>query len=81
AGLDQTVFVGDTVALDSSASRDVDEDSLRFSWAFIEVPEGSTADLSDGAGENPTFTPDLAGTYEVQLIVNDGEIDSPADQV
>jgi hypothetical protein len=81
AGPDQTVFVGDTVTLDGSASADVDGNSLSFSWAFIDVPGGSTAVLSDGSAENPTFTPDLTGTYEVQLIVNDGEVDSPADQV
>jgi RHS repeat-associated protein len=81
AGPDQTVFVGDAVALDGSASADVDGDSLSFSWTFIDVPEGSTAVLSDGSAENPTFTPDLAGTYEVQLIVNDEKVDSPADQV
>ena len=81
AGPDQTVFVGDTVTLDGSASADVDGDSLSFGWAFANVPEGSAAVLSDGSAESPTFTPDLAGTYEVRLIVNDGEIDSPADQV
>ena len=62
AGPDQTVFVGDTVALDGSASADVDGDSLSLSWTFIDVPEGSAAVLSDGSAENPTFTPDLAGT-------------------
>jgi hypothetical protein len=81
AGTDQTVFVGETVALDGSASADVDGDSLSFSWAFIDVPAGSTAVLSDGSVEDPTFTPDFTGTYEVQLIVNDGKVDSPADQV
>ncbi len=81
AGPDQTVFVGNTVALNGSASADVDGDSLSFSWAFTKVPEGSTAVLSDGSAEDPTFTPDLAGIYEVKLIVNDGEVDSPADQV
>ncbi|MDX1823903.1 MAG: Ig-like domain-containing protein, partial [Thiohalomonadales bacterium] len=81
AGSNQTVFVRDTVALNASASADVDGDSLSFRWTFIDIPEGSAAVLSDGSAESPTFTPDLAGTYEVQLIVNDGEVDSPADQV
>ena len=81
AGPDQTVFVHDTVVLDGSASADVEGDSLSFVWTFIDVPGRSTAVLSDGSVENPIFTPDLAGTYKVQLIVNDGEVDSPADQV
>ncbi|MDX1824356.1 MAG: Ig-like domain-containing protein, partial [Thiohalomonadales bacterium] len=81
AGSNQTVSVRDTVALNASASADIDGDSLSFSWVFIDVPDGSNAVLSDGSAVNPNFIPDLAGTYEVQLIVNDGEVDSSADQV
>ncbi len=81
AGLDKDVFVGDTVTLDGSGSGDVDKDTMNFSWSFVATPEGSTAALSDASVENPTFMPDVTGTYEVQLIVNDGEFDSPPDQV
>jgi RHS repeat-associated protein len=81
AGQDREVFVGDPATLDGSGSIDVDEDPLNFNWAFIAVPEGSTTSLSNGSTKNPTFTPDLAGTYEIQLIVNDGEIDSPGDEM
>jgi RHS repeat-associated protein len=81
AGEDQTVFVRDTVELDGSASADVDGDPLSYSWMFIDVPEGSTAVLDGLSEKKPTFTPDLAGTYEVQLIVNDGQVDSPAAKV
>jgi RHS repeat-associated protein len=59
----------------------VDENSLNFSWTFIAVPAGSSAALSDFSIVNPTFTPDVAGTYEVQLVVDDGAVDSSADQV
>ena len=81
AGPDQTVFIRDMVVLDGSASADADGDSLSFIWAFTNVPEESAAVLSDGSEESLTFTPDLAGTYIVELIVNDGEIDSLPDQV
>jgi YD repeat-containing protein len=81
AGPDQTVFVGDTVTLDGSASGDVDEDSLHFSWSFAVTPAKSSAAFSDSSAVNPTFTPDIAGIYEVQLSLNDGEFDSPPDQV
>jgi hypothetical protein len=81
AGPDQTVFVGDTVALDGSSSEDVDQDIINFSWSFVTTPEGSKTAFSDNSAVKPTFTPDVTGTYEVQLIVNDGELDSPSDQV
>jgi hypothetical protein len=76
AGPAQTVFVGTTVTLDGSASRDVDGDSLTFRWALITAPTGSTATLSDPTAVHPTFVVDKAGTYVAQLIVNDGTLDS-----
>ena len=81
AGPDRDVFVYDTVTLDGSGSMDVDEDPLNFSWSFVAIPPGSTTALSDSSVVNPTFIPDVAGTYEIQLIVNDGEYNSLSDQV
>ena len=81
AGPDQTVLVGETVALDGSASSDADGDPLTYLWTFTSLPTGSTATLSDATLVNPTFVPDLAGTYVVQLIVNDGTEDSAPDTV
>jgi len=81
AGRDRLVFIGDASTLDGSGSADVDTEVLNFNWTFVAVPQGSAAKLSDSSAEKPAFTPDLAGTYEVQLIVNDGEFDSSPDQV
>ena len=81
AGPDQTVFVGDTVQLDGSLSNDPDGDTLTFSWSFTSLPEGSTATLSDSTIVNPTFMADIAGAYVVQLIVNDGSLNSDPDTV
>ncbi|MGD9227950.1 MAG: Ig-like domain-containing protein, partial [Desulfobacterales bacterium] len=81
AGQDQNVFVADTVLLNGSASSDVDKDSLIFGWSFVTTPEGTTATLSDPSAVSPRFTPDIIGTYEVQLIVNDGTVDSSPDEV
>ena len=78
AGPDQTATIGQTVQLDGSRSSDVDHDPLSFRWSFVSRPAGSTAALSDVTAVNPTFVPDLLGTYVVQLIVNDGTIDSQA---
>jgi hypothetical protein len=81
AGPDQTVAVGDTVTLDGSKSSDADGDPLTFRWTFVSVPSGSLATLSDPHVVRPTFVVDKAGTYVVQLIVNDGHTDSAATRV
>ena len=81
AGPDQTVPVGAMVVLDGSASTDVDGDLLSFSWAFVAKPAGSTAALSDPSAVGPMFVADVPGTYVVQLIVNDGLINSAPDTV
>ncbi len=76
AGANQTVFVGTTVHLNGSQSYDVDGDALSFQWALTEVPVGSAATLSDPTAVQPTFVVDLPGTYTVQLIVDDGTVQS-----
>ena len=81
AGPDRSVFVDDTVTLDGSGSSDVDGDALTYRWSLTSKPAGSTAQLSDTAAVRPTFDVDLPGTYIVQLIVNDGTVDSPPDTV
>ncbi len=79
AGVNQEPQVGDTVILDGSASFDVDGDELTYSWSFVLVPDNSTAELSDPAAVSPTFVMDLPGDYVLQLIVNDGTVDSDTD--
>ena len=81
AGAAQTRKVGDRVTLDASGSSDVDQDELTFSWGFASRPQGSTAQLEDAATINPYFTIDLPGSYVLQLVVNDGTVDSEADTV
>ena len=76
AGPDQTVTVGRPVTLDGSASSDMNGDTLTYSWTLINRPAESGATLSDTTIVNPSFTPDLLGDYELQLIVNDGTADS-----
>jgi RHS repeat-associated protein len=81
AGLDQTVFVGSTVRLDGSGSFDVDHDPLTFHWSFVSRPAGSQATLVNDTTPGAAFTVDLPGRYAVQLVVNDGTVDSRSDTV
>jgi len=81
AGPDQTPFEGDKVTLDGSGSSDADGDTLTFFWSFTSLPAGSEAMLSDSSAVKPTFVVDALGTYEVELIVNDGTVDSAPDTV
>lgn len=82
AGEAQNVSTADTVQLDGSGSQDADNDDLTYSWSIITKPDTTSgATLSDSAAINPTFVADLDGEYVVQLIVNDGTVDSVATTV
>ena len=81
AGPDQSALFGATVALNGSGSSDVDGDGVTYNWSFTSKPVDSTAALSDSTAVGPTFDIDLSGDYVVQLIVNDGTVDSDPDTV
>lgn len=81
AGLDQTVLRGQAVALDGSASTDADGDSLTYRWRLVSVPTNSVAVLSSTSHVMPSMVVDRAGDYVIELIVNDGQLDSAADTV
>ena len=81
AGADQTVTAGNTVTLDGSNSLEPDGSSLTYSWTLTQKPSGSAAALANSTSANPSFTPDLGGSYIASLVVNDGAINSPADTV
>lgn len=76
AGGAQNVILGSIVTLDGSASRDANGDSLTYSWALTSKPSGSSAALSSSTAVKPTFVADVAGSYIVTLIVNDGKTNS-----
>jgi hypothetical protein len=76
AGLNQDVFVFDLVNLDGSGSSDPDNDPLTYSWLITSKPAGSSATLSATNVDVPSFVADLAGSYTIRLVVNDGTVDS-----
>jgi RHS repeat-associated protein len=76
AGTDRSVSLGALVPMDGSASTDVDGDALSYRWSFSARPAGSNAILSNPNIVNPSFTADVPGTFVLQLVVNDGQVDS-----
>jgi hypothetical protein len=81
AGADQSVSVGATVGLDGSGSYDPDGDALAYAWEFVSVPSGSSAALSSATSPNPSFRADVAGTWEIRLVVSDAASSSDPDSV
>ncbi len=70
---DLAVEIGEAAVLDASASSDPDEDPLTFSWTIVDWPAGSTATLTDADSAIAGLIPDVAGVYQVALVVSDGE--------
>ncbi len=81
AGQDQQTLVGEAVTLNGAGSTDADGDALEYTWSLASAPEDSAAALSDTAIASPVITPDLPGTYNVQLVVYDGFDNSEPDTV
>jgi hypothetical protein len=62
--------------LDGSSSSDADNDSLIINWSVISRPADAGDVLHVVEPASCLFVPDAGGSYTVQLIVNDGTIDS-----
>jgi hypothetical protein len=81
AGVNQSMIVGASVFLDGNGSSDANGDPLTYSWSMVGKPEGSEAILFGANSINSSFIPDMAGTYVVGLVVNDGTEDSESSNV
>jgi hypothetical protein len=74
-------LLGSIIQLDGRQSFDPEKQPLSWSWSFVQVPIGSEVESAGFTGLRPndtavSFIPDKIGVYVVQLIVNDGELDS-----
>jgi len=79
AGLDQIAKAGELAILDGTGSSDVEGNFLTFKWT---APTGIT--LDNTTVSMPTFTApdvDTITDFKFSLVVKDGELDSPSDQV
>ena len=64
-----SVNTGSTVRLDGSNSKDPQNRPLVFTWSFVSMPAGSTAQLNDPHSQTPSFNADVPGIYVLQLVV------------
>ncbi len=78
AGPDQSVQVGSQVTLDGSGSTDPDGNSLTYAWRQV---SGTAVTLQNSQGASPAFAAVAAGTFEFELVVNDGLVSSTAERV
>lgn len=69
------VQVGETVEIDGSSSRSLQNKNLTFNWRLLEQPEGSVARLLPDS-HFARLDIDRPGRYRVRLSVNDGVFDS-----
>ena len=81
AGSAQGVLVCNTAQLNGTGSSDPDFDPITYAWTLVNAPAGSNASLDGSSNSTTTLSPDEPGQYVVQLIVNDGKLDSSPDQV
>jgi uncharacterized repeat protein (TIGR01451 family) len=82
AGADQTgIPLGTTVNLNGNTSSDPDGQPVTYLWSIVLRPASSSATLFNATTATPSFVADSAGLYRIQLIVNDGLVDSAADTV
>ncbi len=73
AGQDRSAEQGQPILLDSAGSYDPDGDSLTYHWALFSKPEGALQTLQGETSGRSTLSPDVPGSWLVQLTVHDGQ--------
>lgn len=84
AGKPQNAKTGGFAILNGKDSYDPNGLPLTFAWTFGTLPQGSAlnaAALRNATTPKPYFKPDVDGVYQLRLVVNNGALDSLADEV
>ncbi|MGA1824109.1 MAG: right-handed parallel beta-helix repeat-containing protein [bacterium] len=68
--------IGDVIELYGDLSTDDDEDPLSYQWSMSYRPSASKAVLADSTNAICTLMIDVPGCYVLELIVNDGKVNS-----
>ena len=67
------------IQLDGTGSFDPQGSALTYDWSLVTAPSRSirtTADITLTTDAQPSFNPDIPGSYMFSLTVNDGGVDS-----
>jgi hypothetical protein len=75
AGEDQKVSVNTNVTLTSTAN-DPEAKPLKYAWKITSKPTNAQRKLNNATKASSSFTPDIAGTYELSITVSDGQDES-----
>ena len=67
--------------LDNAAGCGLNQ-TFTYQWTTLNLPTGSGASLNSDVSSNPSFTPDVVGTYAFRLVVTDstGRFSLPFDK-
>lgn len=77
AGEDQQIDSLQEVILDGSKSSDSENRPFDYKWKFLSKPTNSQVVLEESTTVSPSFVPDVAGEYSVELKVeNDSQSDT-----
>ncbi len=80
AGPDQvSIAIGNTVTLDGAGSSATETTIASYAWSIIAGP--ATPTLSGGSTDTATFTPTIAGVYELQLLVTGADASTDIDTI
>jgi uncharacterized protein (TIGR03437 family) len=78
-GKNRNVRTGQYISLDGGQSYDPLKSRLTYAWTVVSKPASSvlnTAALGNASTPQPFFLPDVDGVYTLQLIVNNGSVNS-----
>jgi len=76
AGTTLNATVGQAITLNGTKSSDPEKQALTYKWTIKSKPADSAVYIDSTDTPNPILSNTRAGTYVVQLVVNDGTQDS-----